>query len=140
MNLGDIPVGNWMWSLFDIIGNWLTPAVYLLGLGIASWAFLRCHKPGYLVLGTYFTLIVIWLLIGVPMKQAISAHHPDISEETRQKIELAERQARDQVMKEEGFHPILATSTFYFPFGPIVLVAGVWLLARRETPVSSQAI
>jgi hypothetical protein len=138
MNLGDIPVGNWMWSLFVEIGNWLQPVVYIMGLGIAAWAFLRCRKPGYLVLGIYFALVVFWLLAGVDVWKAIWDHQTsDISKQTRQKIELADRQATDQVLKDQSYHSIPAATHIYFPLGPIVLVAGVWLLARRETPVSS---
>lgn len=127
-----------MWSLLAEIGKWLHPVVYVIGLGIAVWAFLRCRKPGYLVLGIYFALIVFWLLAGVAIWETVLARQPqDMSGETRQKIELADRQATDQVLKEQGYQPAPATTHLYFPLGPIVLVTGIWFLARREKPVSS---
>jgi hypothetical protein len=115
--------------------EWLNPAVYFVGLGIAAWAFLRCRKCGYLVLAIYFALAAFELLAMPSIDRAIRAHRPpDVSEQIQQKIDAAVREATHKVLAEEG-HPegISGKRLVNFPFGQILLVAGLWLVARRET-------
>jgi hypothetical protein len=135
MNPNDIPETGWMLRFFMETEGWLTPIVYILGLGIAFWAFFRCRKRGYLVVAAYFALVVFSLL-GMPsIDRSMHAHRPpDISEQTQQKIDVAVQEAIHKVLVEEG-HPegIPQNRTVRFPFGPILLVAGLWLVARRET-------
>lgn len=114
--------------------EWLEPTVYLVGLWIAVWAFLRCRKSGYLVLAVYFALVVFSLTAWPPIYRAILTHHPpDISAQTEQKIDAAVQDAIDKVLVEEG-HPegIPRTRRTVFPLGPILLVVGFWLVARGE--------
>jgi hypothetical protein len=110
--------------------EWLNPAVYLLGLCIAVWAFLRCRKCGYLVVAIYFALSV-FSLVAMPVIRAHQA--PDYDAQTRQKIDTAAQQAVDKVLAEEGRpHGVPAKRAVHFPFGPILLVVGLWLVARHE--------
>ncbi len=44
-------------------------------------------------------------------------------------------EAYERVMREEGMQPVAASRSIRFPFGPLLLVVGVWLLARREVGV-----
>jgi hypothetical protein len=135
MNSNDIPEAGWMLRFFIGANEWLTPTVYILGFGIALWAFLRCRKCGYLVVAAYFALVVFSLLVMPSINRAIRAHRPpDISEQTQQKIDTAVQEAIHKVLVEEG-HPegIPQKRTVRFPFGPILLVAGLWLVARSET-------
>jgi hypothetical protein len=109
--------------------------VYFAGLCVAIWAFRRCRKCGYLVLAAYFAMVVFSIAVWPPIGQAIHAHRPpDISAQTQQKIDAAVQEAIHKVLIEEG-HPegIPARRTISFPFGPILLVLGLWLVARRET-------
>src|SRR5690348_7215223 len=114
--------------------EWLNPAVYFVGLCIAVWAFLRCRKRGYLVMAAYFALVVFWLVAWPPIDRTIRAHRPpDISAQTQQKIDAAVQDAIHKVLVQEG-HPegSPASRTIHFPIGPILLVTGLWLVARRE--------
>lgn len=136
MNPNDIPQAGWMFQLLADTAQWLRVIVYLIGLGIAIWAFHRSRKCGYLLFAIYFGLTVLWLVLAVPVWRAIHAHDPpDISEQTRQKIEEAQREAVDKVLAESGQPPMADRQRIYFPFGPTLLVVGVWLLARREPPL-----
>jgi arginine exporter protein ArgO len=54
--------GDWMFYYGTRAVEWLNPIVYLVGLGIAVWAFRHCHKWGYLVVAAYFALVVFSLL------------------------------------------------------------------------------
>jgi hypothetical protein len=104
--------------------NWLEPIVLLFGLGIAIWTFLRCHKRAYLLFALYFALAALLS----PINRAYRAYQaPDVS--TQQKIDAALK----KVLAEENppvFLPVYRN--IYFPFGQILLVAGLWLVARRE--------
>ena len=107
--------------------------MYLIGLSIAVWAFLRCRKRGYIVIASFFALLLFSLFAMPFINRAIrNRRPPDISEQTQRKIDEAVQQAIDRVLEQEG-HPIMvAKSTLHFPLDVIVLVAGLWLIARRE--------
>lgn len=114
--------------------EWLNPAIYLIGLSIAVWAFLRSRKCGYLMIAAYFALAVFWLVAWPPIDRTIRAHQaPDISAQTRQKIDAAVEEATQKVLVEAG-HPegIPYRRTLHFPFGPTLLVVGLGLVARKE--------
>jgi hypothetical protein len=115
--------------------EWLNPAILLVGLGIATWAFYRCRKRGYLVLAFYFALAAFELLAMPSINRTIRAHRPpEISEQTQQKIDAAVREAIHKVLVEEGLSYPPITRNISFPLGQIFLVAGLWLLAKREIP------
>lgn len=58
---------------------------------------------------------------------------PDLSEQSQQKINAAVQQAIDRVLEEEGQHYAPPKKRkVHFPFGPIVLVVGLWLIAKRD--------
>jgi hypothetical protein len=135
MSPNDIHEASWMFRFLVDAVEWLNPAVCVVGLGIAVWAFLRCRKWGYLVVTIYFALSVFTLLAMPSINRVIRAHGaPDYSAQTQQKIDAAVQEAIHKVLVEDG-HPygIPKKRTIRFPFGPILLVVGLWLLARRET-------
>ena len=137
MDPNDIPQAGWIWQFFAQIVPWLEPAIYLIGLGIAIWAFRRSRKCGYLVFAVYFTVVALWLVFAVPVWRAMHSNDPpDVSEQTRQKMYAAERDADKKVLADAGYPPISVKKTVKIPCGPVALVIGVWLLARRETPVT----
>ena len=137
MNPGDIPEAGSGWQILADVGPWLGPVVYLIGLAIALWAYRRCRKCGYLVIAIYFAVVAVWPFIRVPIWRAFHANNPpNISEQTEQKIEAAQRDAADKVLAEAGHPPIYARKNIHIPVGAAALVIGVWLLARREAPVS----
>jgi hypothetical protein len=125
-----------MFRFFIEAIEWLNPIVFIFGSGIAVWAFLRSHKRGYLVVAFYcilFALSVFSLLAMPSINRAIHANRPpDISTQTQQKIDAAVKEAVDQVLMQEGHPVVAAKQTIRFPFGPMVLVFGLWLVSRRE--------
>lgn len=133
MNPNDIHEASWMFRFFVEAIAWINPIVHLIGLGIAVWAYLRSRKWGYLAIAIYFALAVFSLLVLPPINRAIRAHRPpDIDQQTQQKIEAAVKEAVDKVRKEQGYPVITAKRNVRFPFGPILLVFGLWLLASHE--------
>lgn len=133
MNPHDIPIAGPVEVFLWNAAEWLNPIVHALGLALAIWAFRCCRRRGYLVIGLYFALVLFSLLAMPSIKRALrERRQPDISEQTQEKINVAVRHAIDRVLEEEG-HPVMtATRTVHFPFGPIVLVVGLWLVARRD--------
>jgi len=113
--------------------HWLSPIIHAIGLAIAIRAFLRCRKRGYLVVAAYFALCVFAIVAMPPINRALAARRaPDISTQTREKIDQAVNEAVDRVLAEAGHPAVAAEMNINFPFGPIVLVLGLWLIARRE--------
>jgi hypothetical protein len=132
MNPNNAPEASWMFVFFLNAVDFLKPAVNLIGLGVAIWAFLRCRKRGYLVIALYFGLVLFSLFVMPSINRVYRAHHqPDITEQEQQKMNAAVQQAIDQVITEEG-HPVAAPLKVNFEIGPMVLVAGLWLIARKE--------
>ena len=116
--------------------DWLEPLTFALGTVVGFWTFRRCRKVGYLVVAIYFCLAVFSLLALPRIKAELRARQtPTQSEETQRKVSAAVSEAVDRVMREEGAQPGAAERHIRFPFGPLVLVLGVWLLARREPRV-----
>lgn len=135
MNPNDIPQASWPLQFSMGALQWLELAVYLVGLGIAIWAFRRSRKCGYLVFAVYFTVVALWLVAAVPVWRVMHAHDtPDISAQTEQKMREAEREADNKVLAEAGHPPISFSKSVKIPCGPVALVVGIWLLARREKP------
>ena len=134
--------GDWIFYYATQAVEWLNPVVYLVGLGIAIWAFRRCRKCGYLVVAIYFALCVFTSLAMPSINRAIRSHQaPDYDAQTRQKVDAAVQQAVDKVLAEAGRpHGVPAKRTVHFAFGQIILVAGLWLLAKREPKNTAEQV
>ena len=108
---------------------WLNPLVHVAGLAISVWAWRATRKTGYIVVALYFVLAllgksfpaVLRVVSGAPQTQALTAQQQQ--EYTR------EMTAVDKRYFPSG-HPV--AQTVVFPLGPIVLVAGLWVLAKRD--------
>jgi hypothetical protein len=134
MSPHDIPEASWLFLFTMRAIDWLNPIVYVAGLAVAVWAFRYCRRWGYLVVGFYFLLVLFTLFAMPSINRAIQARTaPDLSEQTQQKIDAAVRQAIDRVLQEEGqAYAPPPKRTVQFPFGPLVLVLGLWLIAKRD--------
>ena len=120
--------------------DWLEPLTFALGACVSFWAFRRCRKRGYLVVALYFCLAVFSVLAMPRINAELRARRtPAPSEETERKINAAINEAVERVMGEEGAAPGVATRKITFPL-EVVLVLGVWLLARREPRVGKSDV
>jgi hypothetical protein len=115
---------------------WLNPLVHVAGLAISVWAWRATRKTGYIVVALYFVLAllgksfpaVLRVVTGQPKGQA--ALTPQQQQEyTREMMAL------DKKYFPAG-HPV--AQTVVFPLGPIVLVAGLWVLAKHDTKKQAQ--
>ena len=119
--------------LFTAI-DWLNPLVHFVGLGVAIWAYCRCRKKGYLVIAAYFVLVLFSLLAMPRINRAIAIQrHHDLDEQIQKEIETEVNEAVDRVLEKHGrSHAGPLRINIMFPFGPILLVTALWLIARRE--------
>ena len=125
--------GDWIFYYGTQMINWLNPLVAIIGLCIALRAFLRSRKCGYLVVAVYFLLTVFTLLAMPSINRAMRAHRaPEVSAQTQQTIDAADKQAGDQTIVPADHPVVTAKRHVRFPFGQIILVIGLWLLARHE--------
>ena len=117
-----------------ILIDWLNPAAHFVGLGVSLWAFRRCRKKSYLVVAAYF-ILALFSLLAMPRinrEMAIRRHH-NLDEQIQKEVETEVEEAIDRVLKKHGrTHSGPVRINIMFPFGPILLVSGVWLIARRE--------
>ncbi len=118
--------------LFEAI-DWLNPIIHIIGLIVATWAFRKCRKKGYIVVATYFALATFTFLAMPRINRAIAEKRaPTLSEQTEQRLNQEIQAVYDRVFEEEGVPPMTATRNINFPLGPILLVAGLWLVAKNE--------
>ena len=111
---------------------WLSPIVLILGLIVSIWAFRKFRKKGYILISAYFALAAFNLLAVPKINQAIAEKHPPaIPQKTQERIdqEIAEVYVRN--FEEEGTFPAAATRNINFPLGHILLVTGLWLVAKK---------
>jgi type II secretory pathway component PulM len=122
-------IGDWITSYAFEAARWLNTAVFLFGLGIAVWAFLRCRKRAYLVFALYFALVLFAWHVWPPISHAIYVYRTPTAEQ--QKANADFEQAVKEVLAKEG-HPLPAPYKIKIDVTSMVMVFGLWLLARRE--------
>jgi hypothetical protein len=111
--------------------EWLNPIVCLIGLVICIWTYKNCRKCGYLVLAIYFFLVTANLIFGPTIHRALASrshNEPQLSPEVEKQYQQ-EFLALNQKYFPSGR---MATYKIYFPISSIILVAGVWMLAKRD--------
>ncbi|MGD1087001.1 MAG: hypothetical protein ABSA47_19880 [Verrucomicrobiota bacterium] len=126
-------------SAFNLIikaAQSLSLFVYIVGLAVAAWAYWRSRKIGYLLVTAYF-LVAVFNTFLVPALNRMIATRWD----AQRKSELSP-QAHEEFMKEysallQKYYPpgnaTPGTINIKLPISQIILVVGVWMLARRET-------
>ena len=116
----------------DIL-QWLSPVVHLLGCIIAIQAFRKSHKKGYFLISIYFALALFQLLISPRINTAIAKKKAAlVADEKREMMDREISEVYERYYEEEGVLPEPITVNLPLPLGPIILVSGLWLLARKE--------
>jgi len=128
--------------------SWLTPIIYLAGLGLSVWAFRRSRKKGYLAVGAYFAFCVYSIVATRAINHTTyekiccrcysEIHNTAMQGDVNELDPEPESDSIDDVQEEplEPIEPmpfVIPVRTINFPFGPMLLVLGLWLIARRET-------
>lgn len=120
---------------------WLNPAAYTTGLCVAVWAFRKCRKIGYLVIAAFFALAVYSLVAAPFVNRAIASYRtPDMSMETEKRLNDAVQETSQRILAEAGVNSIAYSYSVDFPLGSILLVTGLWLVARKEREIPNQTL
>jgi hypothetical protein len=113
-------ISDWTFYIAMEAVKWLNTVVYISGFCIAIWAFRRCRKRAYLVIAVYFALVLFAWHVWPSISNAIYVQRTPIEIQQRD-----EQQARER-------HSYPAPYRINIQIAPMVLVCGLWLLARRE--------
>ena len=113
--------------------DWLNPIVSIVGLIVSIWAFRKFRKEGYILISAYFALAAFNLLAVPKINQAIAEKQPPaIPQNIQERIDQEIEEVYERIFEEEGILPMAETRTISFPIETILLVAGLWLVAKHE--------
>ncbi len=121
--------------------QWLNPLVYIVGAAVGALAYRLSRKLGFLLVTAYFLLAVCSVFIGPSLNRMIATRW-----DTQRQSEISP-QAHEQFIKEystlfQKYYPAERSApakiNINFPFGQIILVSGLWLLAKRELKRTSE--
>jgi hypothetical protein len=131
---------DWFFVNSPKIMHWFELLLYLIGLGVSLWAYRQSRKRGYLLLGLYvfFCICTLSVLpaIGRAIRQRWHSQH-ELSPEAREQFQ---REYETLYQKYYPSAPSAMTLKVSFPLGTIILVSGIWVLARRESRGSAEPI
>ncbi len=113
--------------------DWLCPFVHFLGFIVAAGAFRKCGKKGYIIIALYFAL-VLFSHLAMPRINRIIAkkREENSSQETEIRLDEKIRKVQQEFWEDENNQPSIYVRNLNFPFGSILLVSGLWLIARNE--------
>jgi len=119
-------------TLIYYVGLLLLLIIYLLGLVVSVRAFLRCRKRGYLLIGAWFAFAVFQMtVLPAIMHQREQVKAP--VEHVEDKNELVGVASENNVRNIVLYHSVMSVVN---GFSLVLLVSGLWLIARRETPLA----
>lgn len=121
--------------LYKII-PFIYPALYFSGLGITIWAYRVSRKYGYLIIAAYFFL-ALFSLFAMPFINRIFANRYiyNVKEVSKQEMNSEiDQEISQELQNDELGHKVSvpAIRQLYFQLGPIILVAGLWLVVKKE--------
>lgn len=123
---------DWAFYILTRILEWMNPIVHAIGFVVCVWAYRACRKRGYLLVAIYFFLAVGTLIFSPIINRALADRSPS-------EFELSpneQKQYEEELMElHDKYFPSGRASRLdlEFPIGPILLVFGLWLLARRDS-------
>lgn len=111
---------------------WINALILIIGLAVAAWGYRVSRKAGYWIVATYFFLAACNLTLGPAINGAFAKHRQPT---TQLSPEDQKAYAHDLVALTAKYYPQgppKGKIRIPFPFGSIILVAGLWLLVRHE--------
>ena len=108
---------------------WLNPITHVVGLAIAIWAWYVTRKTGYIVIALFFLLVVLGKSSPGVVRVVYGPSKAQLPNPQQAQEYTQQATALDKRYFPAG-HPQL--QSIPFPLGPIVLVAGLWVLVKRD--------
>jgi len=119
-------------TLVPYVGLLLLLIIYILGLVVSVRAFLRCRKRGYLLIGAWFAFAVFQMtVLPVIMHQRERLTTP--VERAEDKNELVDVASENEVRNTMLYYLVMSVVN---GLSLLLLVSGLWLIARREDPLA----
>lgn len=122
------------WGLYIIrrVIEWFSPLLCVAGLGVCVRAYWVSRKFGYLMIAVCFLLIFGSHFILPAINRAVAIHWPAGPEIS---LEAQQRYTQELMALNEKYYPAgrVMPLTLKFPLDQIVLVWGLWLLAKHES-------
>ena len=125
-------LSDWFINIGIKVNPWLTPIVFFIGLAVCARTYWMSKKPGYLVIAAFF-LFAICVQNLLPMIN--NARYQAWKKPQKLSHETQRAFMKEYVALEEKYYPSGSPPDsihIAFPFGPILLVTGVWMIGRRE--------
>ena len=113
----------------------LNPILHVAGLAIAVWAWRATRKTGYLIVGLYFVVALLGKSFPPFLRVVVGQSKGSALTQQQQQEYTREMSATDRRYFPSG-HPVI--QTVVFPLGPMVLVTGLWVLAKRDVDGASR--
>jgi len=132
---------DWAFYYFVETARLLDPLVQLIGLGISIWAYRMTRKVGYLIVAAYFFLATCSLTIIPAIRHALyERRHPRTELSVEEQAQYTSELMALQWKYFPSGPPPAGQLNISFPFGSILLVTGIWLLAKCEARQSTGQI
>lgn len=130
---------DWFWYLLTLGIDWLNPIVYAIGLVVAISAYRRGRKKGYIAIAVFFALAVYAYTLAPHVNSFLTRNFWPQPVPTDEQTK-AFNQKLEMLYEKYNPHPTAAPRNVSFPLGPIILVAGLWSVARREKKISEPPV
>ena len=117
----------------------LNVVLSIAGLWVCLWGYRRSRRAGYLLIAATFVFGVVTAAVLPPLLNAINARQRKVWGEQHQRTPEEQKAfMEDSLAFTKRWYPtgtppvVHAPRYLYFPLGGMLMVIGLWLLARRE--------
>jgi hypothetical protein len=120
------------------IAKWFDALLQVFGLGISCCAYRMSRKTGYLIVAVYFFVAACSLTVIPKIRRTLyERRHP----RTQLSAVEQEEYANESLALQQKYFPssprLAGRLNISFPLGSILLVMGIWVLARQEPKPSA---
>ena len=129
---------DWFWYLLIHGIDWLNPIIYAIGLVVAILAYQWGRKKGYIAIAIFFALAVYASTLAPHVNRFIAHNFSPQPAPTDEQTKAFDREM-EKLYEKYNPQPTAARRIVSFPLGPIILVAGLWSVAKWETRKSDPA-
>ncbi len=122
---------DWLWFLLLRIIELLNPMIYAVGFIVALLAYRWGRKKGYIVIAVFFALAVYSHTLAPQVNRFLSRSlwPPEPTDDAQSE---AFNQELEQLLAQYDPPSTRTIHSVSFPLGPIILVSGLWSVAKWE--------
>ncbi|NLB69903.1 MAG: hypothetical protein GX804_09550, partial [Lentisphaerae bacterium] len=127
------------WFRYVVVNaiDWLPAIIYAIGLIVAILAYKWSRKRGYISIAVFFALAVYAYTLAPNVNRFLARSYSQQTVLADEQISEFNREM-EQLYEKYNPQPVAMNHNISFPLGLIILVAGLWSLARNERKKSEQ--